>query len=101
MPLESIKTRDGDLVYFDKSRIERAIEKAAEAIDHKDLSFVEEVSTKVVERLKQRANREERFIGIEEIQDVVEEELIDNVDLKNLKIHSKNILLKEWKQAIF
>ena len=76
MPLESIKTRDGDLVYFDKSRIERAIEKAAEAIDHKDLSFVEEVSTKVVERLKQRANREERFIGIEEIQDVVEEELM-------------------------
>jgi anaerobic ribonucleoside-triphosphate reductase len=32
MKLKVIKTREGDLVNFDRSRIERVIEKAAEAV---------------------------------------------------------------------
>jgi anaerobic ribonucleoside-triphosphate reductase len=32
MKLKVIKTRDGDLVNFDRTRIERVIEKAAESV---------------------------------------------------------------------
>ena len=77
MPLESIKTRDGDLTHFDASRIERAIEKAAEAVWYKDLSFVDGVTNAVVARLENISHNEERFLEIEEIQDLVEEELMN------------------------
>ncbi len=76
MPLESIKTRDGDIVYFDATRIERAIEKAAEAVWYKDLSFIEPVVHKIVHTLEIISQKEERFLEIEEIQDIVEEELM-------------------------
>ncbi len=76
MPLESIKTRDGDMVHFDPSRIERAIEKAAESVWHKDLSFVDWVTNAVTWRLESITQNEERFVEIEEIQDIVEEELM-------------------------
>jgi anaerobic ribonucleoside-triphosphate reductase len=76
MPLESIKNREGDVVYFDRTRIERALEKAAEAINYRDLSFVEPVTDCVVKKLLKISAQEEKFITIEEIQDIVEQELM-------------------------
>lgn len=49
--IKVIVTREGDLVPFDVSRIERAIEKAAESAKHNDLSFVDEISDTVLDRL--------------------------------------------------
>lgn len=43
MKINVIKTRDGNLVPYDRSRIERAIEKAAEKLGHNDLSFIEDI----------------------------------------------------------
>ena len=52
MKINAIKTRKGEIVPFDKSRIERAIEKASEALKIIDLSFVDDITSKVVEKLK-------------------------------------------------
>ena len=46
-----ILTRTGDLVPFDLSRIERAIEKAAESANYNDMSFVDELSGEVLSRI--------------------------------------------------
>ncbi len=46
-----ILTRNGDLVPFDISRIERAIEKAAESANHNDLSFVDDIASQAVNKL--------------------------------------------------
>ena len=44
MEVKFIKNRDGDLVPFDMSRIERAIEKAAQATKYIDTSFIETIT---------------------------------------------------------
>ncbi|MCP4524267.1 MAG: ribonucleoside-diphosphate reductase subunit alpha [Candidatus Gracilibacteria bacterium] len=79
MTLKVIKTRDGELVPFDISRIERVIEKAAEAQKISDTNFVEEVVSDMVERLEIMVSgkEEQTILSIEDIQDVVEMELMD------------------------
>lgn len=49
--LKVILTRSGDLVPFDISRIERAIEKAAESAKHNDLSFVDDLANQALNNL--------------------------------------------------
>ncbi len=66
--------RDGTIVSFDRTRIERAISKAFKAVgeplDHSILEeLVEDVIKKVVELRKEK-------VHVEEIQDIVEETLI-------------------------
>jgi len=75
-----IKTREGDLINFDRTRIERVIEKAAEVVWTVDLSFVEDVTDKVIENLKEFLINSEwsEFITIEMIQDQVERELMES-----------------------
>ena len=69
-----ILTRSGDLIPFDISRIERAIEKAAESASYNDFTFVEELATKVMNRLTELMleTEGERTLTIEDIQDAVE-----------------------------
>lgn len=52
MGVKVIKTRDGELVPFDVTRIERAIEKAAESIKYTDTKFVEEIGEKIVQHFE-------------------------------------------------
>ena len=74
MAIKFIKTRDGDLVAFDRSRIENVIEKAATSIWKIDLSFVEDVTDKILERLEWKLIKKDKkeLLQIEEIQDEVE-----------------------------
>ena len=75
-----ILTRSGDLIPFDISRIERAIEKAAESANYNDFTFVEELATKVMNRLTELMleTEGERTLTIEDIQDAVENILMDS-----------------------
>ncbi len=75
-----ILTRSGDLVPFDISRIERAIEKAAESANHNDMSFVDDLANQAVWRLGELMLESdgERTITIEDIQDIVENTLMDS-----------------------
>jgi hypothetical protein len=67
------------LVPFDKTRIERAIERACESLGMKELSFIDDVSSDIVETLKNMiaASDNEKVLTIEEIQDVVENKLME------------------------
>ena len=79
MKLKVIKTREGDLVNFDRTRIERVIEKAAESVWNVDLLLVEEVTDRVIEKLKEFLISSDgtEFVTIEMIQDTVERELME------------------------
>jgi hypothetical protein len=67
------------LVPFDKSRIERAIERACESLGMKELSFIDDLSVSIVEALKDLivAADNEKILEIEEIQDMVERKLME------------------------
>ena len=97
MQVSVIKTRDGDLVPFDISRIERAIEKAWEAAWLNDLSFVDDIWEKIVEELDDILlnSWSERIISIEDIQDVVEQKLME---YDFFKVAKKYILYREQRR---
>lgn len=77
--IKVIVTREGDIVPFDISRIERAIEKAAESANHNDLSFVDDISDTVLDNLVSVVVESdgERTLSIEDIQDIVEKTLME------------------------
>jgi len=78
MPIKFIKTREWDLVAFDRTRIENVLEKAAESIGTMDLSFVENLTDQIIENLNSKlVNRTENsFLTIEETQNEVEKVLM-------------------------
>ncbi len=78
MKIKVVKTREWDLIPFDRTRIERVIEKAAESIWKIDVSFVEDVTDVIIKRLKSiLINKGEQwFLTIEDIQDEVEKVLM-------------------------
>jgi len=80
MKIKVVKTRDGDLVPFDISRIERAVEKAAESAGKNDFSFIDDLTADIQSQLSELAMVEDgqRALTIEEIQDVVENKLMEN-----------------------
>jgi len=79
MEIKVIKTREWDLVNFDRTRIERVIEKAAESVWEIDLSFIDDVTDGVIKRLNDILTSWDgtEFITIEKIQDQVERELME------------------------
>ncbi len=79
MKIKFIKNREWDLVPFDRTRIERAVEKAAEVAGRSNFSFVDELTDEIIETLKTSLidADNERVLTIEEIQDVVENKLME------------------------
>lgn len=93
MPIKYIKNRDWDLVPFDKTRIERAIEKAWESAKILDFSFVEEVAWEVVLDLEEMSLKlEAGFLDIEKIQDIVENKLME---LWYFEVAKKYVIYRE------
>ncbi|NUJ98006.1 ribonucleoside-diphosphate reductase subunit alpha [Candidatus Gracilibacteria bacterium] len=80
MIIKFIKNRDGDLIPFDITRIERAIEKASQAAKQFDIDFIDDISQKVVHTMKEiLINSEEgKTFHIEEIQDLIEKYLMED-----------------------
>ena len=78
MKIKFIKTRSWDLVAFDRSRIENAIEKAAISRGKIDMSFIENVTDIVVQNLKEILIKKGEiwFLTIEETQDEIEKVLM-------------------------
>lgn len=79
MKIKFIKNREWDLVPFDRTRIERAVEKAAEVAGRSNFSFVDELTDEIIETLKTSLidTDNESVLTIEEIQDVVENKLME------------------------
>ena len=73
---KSIKKRDGRTVKFDRKKIEKAIEKAGLETGEFDAKTAKELTDKVLAVLETRNPK--RLPGVEDIQDVVEDILIDS-----------------------
>lgn len=78
MEVKFIKTREWDLVNFDRTRIERVIEKAAEAVWSTSFDFVDDITDKVIEKLSNYLEdcEWEAVITIEMAQDQIERVLM-------------------------
>lgn len=72
---KEVRRRDGQIITFDQNRITQAILKAMHAVGEGNGEDSEKVSDKVVKEL-QNLYPTDHVLGIEEIQDVVETELI-------------------------
>lgn len=79
MEVQVIKTREGDIVQFDRSRIERAIEKASENVGQRNDDFTDKLTDNIIANLEESATNlgKTEFITIEQIQDEIEKELMN------------------------
>ncbi len=84
--IEQIRKRNGQIVNFDQSKIASAIFKATEAVGQADeyraKTFVEEVVENINAKFHSRS-----IPAVEEIQDIVEEVLIKNREIKIAKAY--------------
>ena len=84
--LHYVVKRDGTVIKFDKSRIIKAIWKAAESVGGTDKEIAEGLADKVVEALEGRFN-DKNPPQVEQIQDIVEKILIENGHAKTAKAY--------------
>ena len=73
---QTIKKRDGRKVTFDRKKIEKAIEKAGLETGEFDAAEAKKLTDKVIAIFEKRSSK--RLPGVEEIQDVVEDILLDS-----------------------
>ena len=78
MTITQIRKRDGELIDFDRSRIEHAIDLAAQDIGESDRSFVSVVTDFIVKDIEHVFGEVfvNRLPGVEDIQDIVEQNLM-------------------------
>jgi ribonucleoside-diphosphate reductase alpha chain len=78
MKIQFIKTREWDLVSFDRTRIENVLEKAAESVWIIDISFIEKITDIILKNLKDTLGKKEEtwFLTVEETQNEVEKALM-------------------------
>lgn len=128
MKIKTIQTRNWDFLPFDRTRIERAIEKAAHAINKIDLSFIDRVVDLVIEKLIENLNQvnSEYIVSVEWVQDIVEKQLMNVWEydvakayiiyrnkrikqreeekqrlLKKIESNSLKIIKSNWKKELF
>ena len=72
--IDRVKKRNGTVVEFDRSRIERAIEKACIAtVTHVEENFITSITDEIISTIERYF--EERIPGVEDIQDIVESKI--------------------------
>ncbi len=86
--ITKIQKRDGEIIPFDRKKIEEAIFKALTVTDEGGKSLAKDLSLKVVKLLNKRFKKDE-IPNVEQIQDIVEEVLI----LENLVETAKAYIL--------
>ncbi|MBU0620064.1 ribonucleoside triphosphate reductase [Patescibacteria group bacterium] len=101
--MTQIKKRSGKIVNFDKKKITNAILKAMEATDSLDKKLAQELTDQVIEKIKNKFHNRS-IPAIEEIQDIVEEILIKNKQIKTAKAYilyrDQKARLRDMKQMI-
>jgi len=76
-PIKVVKKRDGEVIAFDRSRIEHAIELACEGVGESDRTFIVPVTDAIVEALGCLfEDNTDRIASVEDIQDIVERHLV-------------------------
>jgi ribonucleoside-triphosphate reductase (formate) len=98
--LKHVVKRSGEIANYDRSKIEKAIEKAIEAVNkQKDPNKAVELTNLVEEKLRLQlaGTRAHSIPAIEEIQDIVESVLIEN---KEVDIAKSYILYRAKHEAV-
>lgn len=85
----NIKKRDGRIVSFDKSKIEKAVLSAFNDVDHEETEYAAQKAQNIANYIEEFANKEERLLTVEEVQDLVEKGLMST----NRKDVAKNYIL--------
>ncbi|MCK4540479.1 ribonucleoside triphosphate reductase [Candidatus Parcubacteria bacterium] len=94
--VSQIRKRKGRIVNFDQAKITQAIFKATEAIGKPDEYSAKKLSNSVVEILKEKFHKRS-IPAVEEIQDIVEEVLISN---KQIKVAKAYILYRDQRARL-
>ena len=90
-----IRKRNGQVVNFDPEKITNAIFSAAKAVGGKDKALAEQLSAKVIEKIKSKFK--DTVPSVEDVQDAVEKVLIENGRAKTAKAY---ILYREQHKKI-
>ena len=88
--LKSVVKRSGEIAEYDRSKIQKAIEKAIEAVEkQKDPNRASKLTDLVEEKLRIQlaGNRAHSIPAIEEIQDIVETVLIEQKEVDVAKAY--------------
>ena len=84
--ISQILKRSGEIVAFDKSKIINAVRKAAQTVAEHDEALVNKMADEVAEMLNKKFHQRS-IPAVEEIQDIVEEVLIRNRQIKTAKAY--------------
>ncbi len=104
MTLDSIRKRNNELVPFDRSRIESAIEQACIAIGYNDIAFIPQITTEIILALQTRFGGTEYVPSVEDIQDSVELHLMrsgrfevakEYITYRQKRIEERNEIVEE------
>jgi ribonucleoside-diphosphate reductase beta chain len=96
--LTHIVKRDGRVVPFDRTRIEKAVEKALIATKQEIKDIPAKIADKVIEELKERKRQELQFVPtVEGVQDLVEKALMEIGLYETAKAY---IVYREWKARL-
>ena len=76
--ISKVIKRDGRVVPFDKSRIERAIWRAMESVGEGSRSLAKKLADEVTRILEEEYGKKKQIPHVEEIQDIVEKTLVNN-----------------------
>ncbi len=103
MPIDKVRKRNQELVPFDRARIEKALEKACEAVGQKELGFISDLTNKIVEDLKHKFSARDMIPGVEDVQDYVELHLMrsGHYEIAKEYITYRQKRLDERKRNIF
>lgn len=101
--ITQIRKRSGEIVDFDLSKITHAIYKSTEAVGKPDRELAEDFSRQVAQVLREKFHARS-IPAVEEIQDIVEEILIANRQIKTAKAYilyrDQQARLREMKSSM-
>jgi len=96
--LTHIVKRDGRIVPFDRTRIEKAVEKALIATKQEIKDIPVKIADKVVEELRKKKKEDKKFIPtVEGVQDLVEKALMQQGLYETAKAY---ILYRDWRARL-
>ncbi len=103
MPIDKVRKRNQELVPFDRSRIEKALEKACEAVGQSETGFIPDLTNKIIEDLRHKFAARDMIPGVEDVQDYVELHLMRSgqYDIAKEYITYRQKRIDERKRNIF
>jgi len=84
--ITQLRKRSGDIVDFSQQKIKQAIYKAAVSVEIDDDELAQKLSDEVVAKVSKKFHKNS-IPAVEEIQDIVEEVLIENKQIKTAKAY--------------